>query len=86
MKVSKARATIEKRSNALAQTVSPRVNSRQSFEKCVITPFAIFAAFALIRTETPFVNVDLSFPASRKNDSMRKLTISRVGNLHQSIG
>jgi hypothetical protein len=40
----------------------------QSFETRVITLFAIFAAFALIRTNTAFINVDLSFRASSKND------------------
>jgi hypothetical protein len=77
---SKARVTVEKRLNALAQAVSPRLSPRQSFEKCVITPFAIFAAFAvfaafaLVRPKTAFINVDLGFSASSKNNSIQNFS------------
>jgi hypothetical protein len=47
--------------------VPPRLSPRQSFEKRVNTPFAIFAAFASVRLNTALINVDLSFPASSKN-------------------
>jgi hypothetical protein len=46
----------------------------------VITPFAIFpvsAAFALAQTKTAFINVDLGFPTSSKNDSIRNFNINQ---------
>jgi hypothetical protein len=50
----------------------------------VITPFAVFAAFALIRTNTAFINVDLSFPAASKNDSIRNCGIHQYSQTPDS--
>jgi hypothetical protein len=76
--------TLEKRVNALVQTVSPRLSPGQSFENYVITRFAIFAVYAFIQLKTAFINVDLDFPASSKNYSIRNFNINQCSQIPDS--
>jgi hypothetical protein len=44
---------------------------------CVITPFAIFAAFAFVWPKTTFTNVDLGFLSFSKNDPKGTFSINQ---------